>query len=500
MNLSNLRCELFSNSDQETDRFLKAKEYVFKRDWQKARGRLEYYLQTYPSGQFRDEALYWLAQSLNKLSREEQNLNLVLSKKEQAMQKLNLIIKEYPKSLWLDDAQELKIEISGELFLIGKKEHQKYIKEIIETKIKNEIDLKMKALNTLIDLKPVVAIKVLENVIKTDKDPSIRKQALFILGCNFSDKALNILNAVAEKDPDESVKKEASLWIKRNEMDKIPVHLNSYAYSARIKDKKLIQDIPENKLISYPLTGVKPKNNKSLEKTIKRVFDNEISKLKMESASFGELNIRQAFNVNFVLSRIMHVFPDTLKRLYSFKTADVTHRLNDFELEVIDKGYDQISGNVSYYDQKLKKELVASFLVNEDQDQLLAIRKGEELAILALQFESDEKEIKFSKEPIYSTRFTDVLGCKVHSARQSWNLDEMMVTKNSVTDFGQAKAEIPGERGRWRLIARNILFNRKERKFIGRKADLYDPKGKCVAKANEIVVSVDEPEKYEVIK
>ena len=56
MNLSNLRCELFSNSDQETDRFLKAKEYVFKRDWQKARGRLEYYLQTYPSGQFRDEA------------------------------------------------------------------------------------------------------------------------------------------------------------------------------------------------------------------------------------------------------------------------------------------------------------------------------------------------------------------------------------------------------------------------------------------------------------
>lgn len=76
----------------------------------------------------------------------------------------------------------------------------------------------------------------------------------------------------------------------------------------------------------------------------------------------------------------------------------------------------------------------------------------------------------------------------------------MLMTKNAVTDFGQARAEIPGEQGRWRLIARNILFNRKERKFIGRKAELYDPEGKCVAKANEIVVCVDEPGKFEVVR
>lgn len=104
----------------------------------------------------------------------------------------------------------------------------------------------------------------------------------------------------------------------------------------------------------------------------------------MEGASFGGLKNSQAFKVNLVLNRIMHVFPDTLKRLYSFKTADITRRLYDFKLEVIDKEYDQISGNISYYDQKLKKELFASFLVNEDQDQILAIRKGEELAMLAL--------------------------------------------------------------------------------------------------------------------
>jgi len=64
-------------------------------------------------------------------------------------------------------------------------------------------------------------------------------------------------------------------------------------------------------------------------------------------------------------------------------------------------------------------------------------------------------------------------------------------------DFGQAKAEIPGKKGRWTLKGYMILV-KKERHFISRKAILTNPEGKIVARGDQIIVPIDNPSQYKV--
>jgi len=51
---------------------------------------------------------------------------------------------------------------------------------------------------------------------------------------------------------------------------------------------------------------------------------------------------------------------------------------------------------------------------------------------------------------------------------------------NGVIDFGLAKAEIPTDSGKWRLIG-NLLSDGKTRKIVCRKAVLYNHKKEVVA-------------------
>ena len=50
----------------------------------------------------------------------------------------------------------------------------------------------------------------------------------------------------------------------------------------------------------------------------------------------------------------------------------------------------------------------------------------------------------------------------------------------------------------WILIG-NIIVDRKEKHFIGRNAELFNINGKVVAKGTQIIVPVENPEKYEVV-
>jgi TolA-binding protein len=73
------------DTDKEMDRFLKAKEQVFKRNWEKARSGFESYLKDYPQGRLRDEGLYWLASSLNMLSKDEKREENIIALRKQSL-------------------------------------------------------------------------------------------------------------------------------------------------------------------------------------------------------------------------------------------------------------------------------------------------------------------------------------------------------------------------------------------------------------------------------
>ena len=161
------------------------------------------------------------------------------------------------------------------------------------------------------------------------------------------------------------------------------------------------------------------------------------------------------------------------------------------------KEYDQISGSVIFRDVESDKEYKISYTVDDMHDKLVAIRKDDEVALMVLQFESEEDDEEMEKKIIYNTQFRDILGCIVHSSRNSWSAGEMSRV-NEVMDFGEAKVEIRSENGKWILMG-NIISDGKTRRFIARNAELYNPKRKIVAEAASIIVPVDHPEKYEVI-
>ena len=113
------------------------------------------------------------------------------------------------------------------------------------------------------------------------------------------------------------------------------------------------------------------------------------------------------------------------------------------------------------------------------------MRVGDEVAAFVLQFESPGEDIEIPKEPKYNMYFGDVLGGELRSTRQTVSIEEL-AQQTGLVDYGESRAEIPGEDGKWVLIG-HILVDRRERQFIGRKATLVSPEGKPIVQAAEVV-------------
>ena len=467
--------------DEETEFFLKAKEFAFARKWEQARTRLEEYLNRYPSGQFEAEAYYWLARSLNQLSDEVKQADDMVRLKERAIENLNDLFERHPDSIWQDDAKVLRIEIASALALLGRTQYKKYIEEIVAQQDGGDPDLLMAALEALTELQPEAVLPLIEDVLNTQEDAAIRKQAVFLLGAYHGQAGLSILHRVETSDPDESVRKEAAFWQKHIHMESIPVQLNYYGYTALLKkDRHLIQ---EGTLHVYDFPALRSPGSKKVEKEIKKLFNGKLSDVKFTMGLIGGIETQQILRSQGLS---MHV----------------THNLRGFKVEIpedaIKKDYFRVQGTVSFFNTYRNKEHLKDFAVNEDHGQLMAMRHGDDVAILVLQFESLEEPLDVSEEPVYHTKFTNVFGALVHSSRQSWNTEEMLgAVRGSVVDYGRAKAEIPSKEGKWILIG-DIQLHSKEHLFIGRDAVLYDPKRNVVAEASEIIVPSDAPEKYEI--
>jgi hypothetical protein len=458
--------------EDELEIFLKAKDYVFKRNWRKAKDRLEFYLKKYPSGQLRDEALYWLAQSLNRMSRDVVDKDKVIAFKEEAVKKLELLIGQYLESVWKDDAEELRVEIAGELALIGRTEYKNILIHIYEKEEKTETDLKLIALNSLIKLEPEAAIPLLKDIIETDKDPQVRKKVVLLLGKTYTKGVITLLEDVSKNDPDREVKEEASYWLEQVQMRAIPVNLYYYLFSAELTDPSELKRIPENKVNFYPLPRIKPGDEEKARKEINDLFNGKLSDMTQQSGGRADV--------------LMALFGTTI-------THKVPGFLTYFLTEGVEKTYDHFSGKVRFIDLKTGKDYDVPFTADDKNETLLAVRHGNDVALMFLQFESQlepELEEETEEEPMYSTNFANVLGCRVLSARKSWESFD-----NDPLDFGQAKAEIPDKKGKW-ILKGYIMMVKKERRFIARRAVLTNPEGKVVAKANQIIVPIDDPSQY----
>jgi len=508
--------------DKGMDLFFKAKEYVFKRQWDKAQTRFEKYLKDFPEGRYQDEALYWMAQSLNQLSTQKEGEENILPLKKQAIQKTDEIIRKFPESLWRDDALSLRLEIASQLVLSGEEEYKTYIDEAVKTQKKNEREIKFLALLSLAEMDPDYVLPIIKQVLDTDPDPAIRKQAVSLLGRSFPDQARPLLEQVARSDKDKSVRTEAEEWIEKARARQIPVLLGYSIYGNRLLDKARFADFPEHSPRTIPISSSGPLEQDDLLDAVREIFDDKISQF--ISSAYGSI---PAYGISWGAENII-----------------ITHRAGDYQIWIkpdkLQISEDLIRGEAEFRNRKTNRKQDVAFQLNPGDSKLIVIRSSDKLSLLILQFmplepesaqpvstpslTADAKEIneilkKAATQDIAAlfekgaedhgkldscAVFTLRPHVQVHTARKSFSSEEFQ--KNCV-NFEQAKAVL-SEKGTlsplydpdqvWTLLG-DIFWLKNKECLIGFGALLVDPDRKVTAQGL-ILVPLQDPASYKVLK
>jgi len=114
-----------------------ARKAIYAKDWNHAIDRLEYILQRYKDNNYKDDSLYWLAYSLSKFSRDMGSTEEQIARQEEAIAKLNDLLKDFSRSKWKDDAKLLRLEIAEKLAQSGLDKYRSYINGTLKTTEEN---------------------------------------------------------------------------------------------------------------------------------------------------------------------------------------------------------------------------------------------------------------------------------------------------------------------------------------------------------------------------
>ena len=168
--------------DRAEHSYSQAMRALESREWARA---AEQFSEVASEGGSRAEgALYWKAYALNKLGR-----------RDEAVAALDELRKSYPSSRWLNDAKGLEVEI------------RQAAGRPVSPETESDEDLKLLALNALVQSDPERAVPILEKFLKGPYSPKLKERALFVLSQSGSAKSMSMLAAVArEGNPDLQMK------------------------------------------------------------------------------------------------------------------------------------------------------------------------------------------------------------------------------------------------------------------------------------------------------
>jgi len=516
--------------DQELNSFLEAKDHIFGREWARAVNAFRDYLKTYPTGRYGDEAGFWLAKALDGLAGEERTVERVLDRKTEAVEVLDRLEKEHPASRWLEEARSFRKELLSQIALVGGRKREAFLAGFLKEENKTLDQARLDALDALLAWDRGWAAPIIEDLLKTVANPEGRKTAVRFAARFFPDETETLLRDAAARDADAGVRAEAANALERQEMARLPVDALYYVFTARLTDSAGRAMLPEGTSKVFDLTPASELNNEDAEKNADKLFRGKLRRLKMNGGGTlnddlgerlsaimdildGRLGIRRRQGERVVVEGLqdrsrqarldlrLRQLRQRLSRVgeggvVMIPLGDVTVA---FPLSACRKTADSVSGQVVF--ESGEKKHPVDFSVDSRRDQLAAFRRGDDVWLVVLQFDATAGE----REGLPGSRlrprsplvFKDVLGCRVESSRASWSLEE--ISSRGLIDFGRAKAEIPGPSGRWRLEG-FLQVDKAKRTFIGRNAELFDPSGRRVAQAAEIVVPADAPDKYEVVK
>jgi HEAT repeat protein len=121
-----------------------------------------------------DAALYWKAYAENKASR-----------RDQALATIDALRQAYSSSRWLNDAKALEVEIRGKSGVP------------VSPGAESDEELKLVAINSLMQADPNRALPILEKLINSNNSPKLKDRALFVLTQSSSPEAHKVLSNIA---------------------------------------------------------------------------------------------------------------------------------------------------------------------------------------------------------------------------------------------------------------------------------------------------------------
>ncbi len=276
---------LAQKEDKAKEMYEKAKRLVYEKNYEQAVNLYTKLMQEYAQSTYVDDSMYWLAYSQYLHSRNLDSIENKLKAKEKALQQLNNLIKSHDQSKWIDDAKHLRIEIAEDLVQKGLKNYQVFINsslmglealegfaglegleglvgleglEPLDTAdvldnlyvIKREkqgeeedpeIQLKLVALNALMNMDEDKAFPILVKIVQEDESPKLREQAIFILSRSKKSEVVPLLLERATSDPETKVREQAVFWLgQRKSKESMDAMLKIYDSKTDIKIKEQV--------------------------------------------------------------------------------------------------------------------------------------------------------------------------------------------------------------------------------------------------------------------
>jgi len=165
--------EMSDDQSREEEIYSDGTDDLDEGKWDRASEKFSRVIQLH--GKKADAALYWKAYALQKLGRRDDALASVAELK-----------KQFPRSSWLKDAGALELEVRQAQ---GKP---------LDPHRQDDDELKILALNSLMDRDPKSAIPQIEKVLSSPRNsPKVKGHALFVLAQSDSPDAQQVLSSVA---------------------------------------------------------------------------------------------------------------------------------------------------------------------------------------------------------------------------------------------------------------------------------------------------------------
>jgi tetratricopeptide (TPR) repeat protein len=159
--------------DRDERYYREGKSYLDRKEYDRAIAALNRVIEN--KGSRADGALYWRAYAQNKLGH-----------RDEALASLTELQTNYASSHWLDDAKALQVEV------------RQQSGQPVQPESATDEDLKLLALNSLMNTDPERAVPILENFLKGNSSPKLKERALFVLAQSHSQKARDVLAAIAK--------------------------------------------------------------------------------------------------------------------------------------------------------------------------------------------------------------------------------------------------------------------------------------------------------------